>query len=164
MSAKQGVAQTFGMTDQAWKRHANPWSVWTRFAAIPAMETAVWSRAWLGWWCLIGVAAVIAWLWLNVHIFGPVEPVSWAAKGIYGEQLHVTGHAPRAHQRVLRWLIAAGLAGFGFIAWGLAALSIWPLIFGTTLLVLAQLWRIDRYGLLFEQHQSDAASRTDRQD
>ncbi|MGV9778250.1 DUF6653 family protein [Streptosporangium sp. NPDC003464] len=28
------------MTDEAWKRHANPWSVYTRSAAIPGMILA----------------------------------------------------------------------------------------------------------------------------
>jgi hypothetical protein len=152
MMTKNVVAGAHGMTDTAWKRHANPWSVWTRFAAIPAFELAVWSREWIGWWSLAGVAAVVAWLWLNVHVFRPVEPTSWAARGIYGEHLHVTGKAPAAHTTVLRLLIAAGLIGFAFIAWGLVTLEIWPAVFGTTLLVLAQLWRIDRYGLLYEQH------------
>lgn len=152
MKTANAVAGVHGMTDEAWKRHANPWSVWTRFAAIPAFELSVWSREWIGWWSLAGVAVVVLWLWLNVHVFGAVEATSWAARGIYGEQLHVDGHAPAAHRVVLRLLIAAGLAGFGFIAWGLVALEIWPVVFGTTLLILAQLWRIDRYGLLFEQH------------
>jgi hypothetical protein len=55
------------MTDQARKKHANPWSVWTQFAAIPAFELAVSSREWIGWWSLAGVALVVVWLWLNVH-------------------------------------------------------------------------------------------------
>jgi hypothetical protein len=36
------IAKTFGMTDEMWRRHANPWSVYTRFAAFPAMILAVW--------------------------------------------------------------------------------------------------------------------------
>lgn len=153
MDAKDVVAGAHGMTDEAWKRHANPWSVWTRFAAIPVLELAVWSRVWIGWWSLAGVAAVLVWLfWLNVRLFGPVEPVGWVARGIYGEQLHVEGSMLTAHRVVLRLLIAVGIAGFGFIAWGLVALDLWPLVFGTVVLVLAQLWRIDRYGLLYEQH------------
>ncbi|GAA1697804.1 hypothetical protein GCM10009733_110900 [Nonomuraea maheshkhaliensis] len=156
MKPKNVVAGAHGMSDQAWKKHANPWSVWTRFAAIPAFELAVWSREWIGWWSLAGVALVAVWLWLNVHLFRAVEPTSWAARGIYGEQLHVDGKVPAAHRVVLRLLIVAGLIGFAFIAWGLIALQIWPLLLGTVLLVLGQLWRIDRYGLLYEQHQSES--------
>ncbi|RSN29438.1 hypothetical protein DL990_24845 [Amycolatopsis sp. WAC 01416] len=32
------------MDDEAWRRHANPWSAWARFAAIPLMPLAIWSR------------------------------------------------------------------------------------------------------------------------
>jgi hypothetical protein len=153
--AADAVADAHGMTDAAWKRHANPWSVWTRFAAIPVFELAVWSREWVGWWSVVGVVVVLVWLFgLNVRVFSPVGPDSWAARGIYGEQLHMEGKVPAEHRRVLRLLIAAGLAGFVLIAWGLAVLDIWPLVLGTAVLVLGQLWRIDRYGLLYEQHQS----------
>ena len=77
------VAKTFGMTDEAWRRHANPWSVYTRFAAIPALILAIWSRVWIGWWALVPVAVVLVWLWINPHVFAAVtQPRSWAAKGI----------------------------------------------------------------------------------
>jgi hypothetical protein len=84
------VADTFRMTDEAWQRHANLWSVWTRFAAIPLMILAIWSRVWLGWWSPVPIAAVIAWLWLNPRVFAPVEtvcprlargPTSWLSCG-----------------------------------------------------------------------------------
>ncbi|MCK7622855.1 hypothetical protein MUU72_07020 [Streptomyces sp. RS10V-4] len=152
MSGKNAVAALHGMSDEAWQRHANPWSVWTRFAAIPAFELAVWSRQWLGWWCLAALAAVIAWLWLNVRVFPPVQPTGWTARGIYGEQLHVDGRLPAEHKTILNVLIATGLTGFALILWGLTALRIWPLALGTTMVVMGQLWRIDRYGLLFQQH------------
>ena len=34
------------------------------------------------------------------------------------------------------------------------ALEVWPTVFGTTLVVVAQLWRIDRFGWLWERHQA----------
>jgi hypothetical protein len=147
------IAQAFGMTDEAWRRHANPWSVYTRFAAIPAMILAVWSRVWIGWWSLIPVALVMLWLWLNPHVFAPVtEPRTWASKGIYGEKLWLQDPAgvPAECRAVLRWLIVPGLAGFALLAWGLAALEPWPTVFGATLIALAQLWRIDRLVRLYE--------------
>jgi hypothetical protein len=51
---------------EIWQRHANPWSVWTRFAAIPAMMLAVWSRVWIGWWSVAPIVLVMAWLVANV--------------------------------------------------------------------------------------------------
>jgi hypothetical protein len=148
------------MSDEAWKRHANPWSVWTRFAAIPAMLLAIWSRTWIGWWCLAPIAAVVVWLWINPFVFKAVEqPTSWAAKGIYGEKLwlHHRDLVPAGLRAVHRLLLVVGIAAFALLIWGLIALEIWPTVFGATLIVFGQLWRIDRFGLLYEA-VSDAAS------
>jgi hypothetical protein len=153
MAASDFIARTFSMDEESWRRHANPWSVWTRFAAIPAMILAVWSREWLGWGALFPVGLVAVWLWLNVKVFRPVEtPVAWASRGIYGERLWLLDRAavPPGHRIVLRWLILPGLAGFALIIWGLVRLEIWPTLFGATILVMAQLWRIDRFSLLYE--------------
>jgi hypothetical protein len=147
------ITKAFGMTDEAWRRHANPWSVYSRFAAIPAMILAIWSRVQLGWWSLAPVGLVVIWLWLNPHVFPPVTtPRSWAAKGIYGEKLWLQEPAsvPRDYRVVLRWVAVPGFCGFVLLIWGLVQLLVWPTIFGATLIVLAQLWRIDRLGMLYE--------------
>jgi len=74
------------MKDSAWRRRANPWSVWTSFAAIPAMIVAIWSRVWLGWvGALLPVAVVVLWLVVNPVIFLAVDvPKVWVSKGSYG--------------------------------------------------------------------------------
>jgi hypothetical protein len=152
------IATAFGMTDEAWRRHANPWSVYTRFAAIPAMIAAIWSRAWIGWWALAPVVLVIIWLWLNPHVFPAIaKPRSWAARGIYGERLWLLEpeRVPRDYRVVLRWLAIPGLAGLGLMVWGLMELLAWPTAFGATLIVLSQLWRIDRLGLLYDSAQRE---------
>jgi hypothetical protein len=156
MKALSQIAKVFGMSDEAWRRHANPWSVYTRFAALPALILAIWSRVWIGWWALVPVAAVIVWLGLNPHVFPAVAtPRSWAAKGIYGERLWLNepSRVPQDYRSVLRWLAVPALSGVVLLGWGLVQLLVWPTLFGATLIVLAQLWRIDRLGLLYEQHQ-----------
>ena len=156
MDGLSKISGAFRMSDEAWKRHANPWSVWTRFAAIPLMILGVWSRVWLGWWCLAPIAAVIVWLWLNPHVFAAVQtPTSWAAKGIYGEKIWLKerGRAPADLRAVLRVLIAVAALGFAILAFGLTTLMVWPTIFGASLIVLSQLWRIDRLGLFFEEQR-----------
>ena len=40
------------LSDETWRRHANPWSVWTRYAAFPLLVVAVWSYHAIGWWAL----------------------------------------------------------------------------------------------------------------
>jgi hypothetical protein len=161
MKLLERVARAFRMSDEAWKRHANPWSVWTRFAAIPAMLLAIWSRTWLGWWCLVPVAAVVVWLWINPHAFPAIErPTSWAARGIYGEKLWLLHRdlVPAGHKAVLRLLVVVGTAGFALLIWGLIALDGWPTVFGASLVVLGQLWRIDRFGLLYDEIERSQAT------
>ena len=158
MGAVSKIASVFRMTDEVWKRHANPWSVWTRFGAIPLMILAIWSRVWLGRWCLVPIAAVIVWLWLNPRVFAPVEnPTGWAAKGIYGEKLWLNGPAAGPGRLPSRAAVPdrgrrPGLRDPGF---GLIMLEVWPTVFIASLIVLGQLWRIDRLGLLFEEQRPE---------
>ncbi|HSK46418.1 MAG TPA: DUF6653 family protein, partial [Coriobacteriia bacterium] len=55
---------------------------------------------------------------------------------------------------IMRWLVAVGLAGFLFIAWGLWALDVWPTVYGATLVVFSQLWQLDRMRLLYDELQA----------
>jgi hypothetical protein len=161
--AAAAVAGAFRMTDEAWRRHANPWSVWTRFAAIPPLVAAIWSRQWIGWWSLAPLAAVAVWLWLNPHVFAPVRtPTRWASKGIYGEMVWARDRAevPAAHRSALRLISVPGVVGIGLLAWGLVVLQVWPTVVGVVLVVLAQLWRIDRLVWVYED--LDRAGRAPR--
>jgi hypothetical protein len=143
------------INEEMWKRHANPMSVWTRFAAIPAFALAAWSRVWLGWWSLVPSVLVLMWLVLNVFVFSPVDtPRSWASKGIYGERLWLAKRAdiPAHYATIQRRLIVLGIAGMAMLAWGLIRLHLWLVVVGTVVLVLAQLWRIDRFSTLYETY------------
>jgi hypothetical protein len=160
MGLARRVANAATTSEETWRRHANPWSVWTRFAAVPAMILAVWSRVWIGWWSLAPVAVVMIWLfWLNLRIFPPVtEPGSWAAKGVYGEKLWLRNlsRGSAEHQAIRRFLVVVGLAGFGFLIWGLVQLDFWPILYGATLVVLGKLWLIDRFGMLYDELNEDS--------
>ena len=46
------------------------------------MILVIWSRVWLGWWCLVPVATVVVWLRLNPYVFARGDADDWAAKGI----------------------------------------------------------------------------------
>lgn len=148
------IARAFRMSDEAWRRHAHPWSVYTRFAAIPPLLFAIWSRTWIGWWSLGPLALVFVWLWLNPHVFPPIyEPTKWASRGIYGEKIWANERAlvPRHHLNALRLIAIPGVAGIGLLAFGLIALAVWPTFVGVTLMVLAQLWRIDRLVWMYDE-------------
>jgi hypothetical protein len=60
-------------TQQSWKRHSNPWSVWTRILSYPLAFVPVWNRSWKQG------AAVGAWFTANPLIFpAPEDNSSWA--------------------------------------------------------------------------------------
>ena len=148
------VQRAFSMTDDAWRRHANPWSVYTRFAAIPPLVLALWSRTWIGWWCLVPLAVVAGWLWLNPRAFPAVEvPTAWASKGIYGEWIWAgqPERVPAHHRRAFRLIALPGVVGIALMVWGLVALSVWPTVVGVAFVVLAQLWRIDRLVWMYDE-------------
>jgi hypothetical protein len=154
MSLLDKYARMAGMSDEAWKRHANPWSVWTRFAAIPLGILAIWSRVWIGWWALVPVAVVALWLWWNPHAFAPIDkPTAWSSKGIFGERLWLQDRSamPTGFAVVQRIWIVGALMGAALLVWGLVALAIWPTVLGAALIVYGQLWRIDRLGIFYDR-------------
>jgi hypothetical protein len=154
MTFEQKVAATFKMSDEAWQRHANPWSVWTRNTVLPALILAIWSRAWLGWWSLVPVALAVLWMWMNPRIFPPPASTNnWASKAVLGERVALNRElipVPEHHRRAAFVLnIIAGL-GVPFIVWGLVKLALWPTLFGSALVYLGKLWFLDRMVWLYE--------------
>lgn len=63
------VTRAFGLRGGAWMRHSNPVSVWTRFAVLPLLALALWSRDWIGWWSLIPIALSLVWMFVNPLFF-----------------------------------------------------------------------------------------------
>lgn len=155
MKTTEAVAATFGLKDQgAWKRHANPWSVWTRMAGLVPILAPVFFRETLGWWALAIIAPGIAWMWLNPRAFKPVHhPVRWAEKGIYGEKLWSAGKstALARHKTAMRLLLLLAAAGAGLLVYGMVVIEAWPTIFGVTLVLLSQLWQIDRFAAIYDE-------------
>ncbi len=148
MTLERRIAGLFAMDEAAWARHANPWSGWTRLTALPALALAAWSRDWIGWWALLPFALALAWTWLNPRLFPPPRRLdSWMSRGVLGERLWLARDqvpVPSWHRLVPNLLCLAGLAGFACLAWGVAALHVWPALLGLAVAYLAKLWFIDR--------------------
>ncbi|HEX2020620.1 MAG TPA: DUF6653 family protein [Aurantimonas sp.] len=142
------------MDERDWRRHANPWSVWTRVAAFPLLVLAIWSRVWIGWWALTTTAAVIAFLYLNPRLFPPPrQPDNWASKATFGERIYLARKAvpiPRQHARAAAVLVAASMIGTILLVYGLVTLQITAVLVGTLLAAGAKLWFVDRMVWLFE--------------
>ena len=46
-TTERRLARLFGLECDAWMRHANPWSVWTRFSVVSLLGQSV-ANFWLG--------------------------------------------------------------------------------------------------------------------
>jgi len=69
------------LSDETWKRHANPWSGWTRTLSMPALAAAFYFH---NFW-LIGL--VVVWTVINPMLFPkPKNHDNWMSKGVLGEQ------------------------------------------------------------------------------
>ncbi len=154
MTFERKIADAFDMSDSNWERHANPWSVWTRFTILPLLILAIWSRVWLGWWALIPVAVVVLWTWLNPRIFPkPASTNNWASKAVLGERVWLNRDnipVPQHHLYLPTILSAVSAAGMIFLVWGLFALNVWSTLLGTFIVYLGKLWFIDRMVWLYQ--------------
>ena len=160
------VARLFGLTGDAWMRHANPRSVWTRFSCLSLLAVAIWSRDWIGWYCLLPIALAAAWMMLNPRLFGvPCSTRNWASKGVFGERIWSERRSAdipdQFRSRVPTLANAYGGIGLAMLTYGLIVLNAWPVVAGIVIVHGAKLWYIDRMVLLFEdmkQLRSDVAS------
>lgn len=155
MTLERKIAAAFNMSEDAWARHANPWSVWTRVTtALPLFILAVWSRVWLGWLSLIPVAIAVVWIWLNPRIFPkPRSTNNWASKGVFGERVWLNRDkipVPQHHRHVPNILTSVSALGMVFVIWGLVVLHIWSTLLGTALIYLGKLWFVDRMVWLYQ--------------
>ncbi|MBW4619352.1 MAG: hypothetical protein KME17_08335 [Cyanosarcina radialis HA8281-LM2] len=154
MTLESKIADIFSMSDAVWARHANPWSVWTRFTALPLLVLAIWSRVWLGWWAIVPVALAVLWTWFNPRVFPkPASTNNWASKAVLGERVWLNRNVipvPQHHQRVPSILSAVSASGVIFLVWGLVALNVWSTLLGTVIIYLGKLWFIDRMVWLYQ--------------
>jgi len=143
------------MTDEVWERHANPWSVWTRYLALPVLVFSIWSRMWIGWWSLVPILLSVVWIWLNPRVFKkPRSTNNWASKAVLGERVWLNRKEipiPEHHHPVINILNTISTAGTLICVWGLIKLSVWVTIFGVVLVVLGKSWFLDRMVWLYDE-------------
>ena len=160
MTLERTIADLFQMDERTWLRHANPWSVWTRFTVLPLLILAIWSRVWLGWLALLPITIFLLWMWLNPRIFSqPQTTNNWTSKGVLGERVWLNRDCvsvPEHHQKVPNILNLVAASGIPFLILGLVNLEVYPTLMGVILINLGKLWFIDRMVWLYEdmkEHQ-----------
>lgn len=141
-----------GMDEATWARHANPWSCYTRFAILPLLALAVWSRVWIGPFAWGAVALVLIWTWMNPRAFAPPKTLdTWASRGVLGERVYLRRRAeiPAHHLAWARGLSLAALPGLVAMALGLWWLELWWVLFGVVLAMGPKIWFVDRMVWLY---------------
>ncbi|MGB0901404.1 DUF6653 family protein [Halocynthiibacter sp.] len=136
-----------GMSDDVWLRHANPWSVWTRFTLLPLFSLAIWSRDWIGGWAWLAVGLVLIWNWVNPRLFKVPQGLdNWASRGVLGEQIYLkrTDEVAQHHLTCLRVLMVVTIPGMGLMAWGLWRLDLIATLSGVALTMIMKTWFVDR--------------------
>ena len=151
------LAKAFGLQGEGWMRHANPASVWTRFTVLSLLSLAIWSRDWIGIWCLIPVALALVWMFVNPLFFkAPESTRNWASRAVLGERIWVDrDKIDLPEQFRSRWssLIANAYStiGMGFLAYGLVDLGLLATIAGLLITHGGKAWYLDRISLLYAE-------------
>jgi hypothetical protein len=150
------VTKLFGLEGDTWMRHANPVSVWTRFAVLPLLALAVWSREWIGWWSLAAVALALVFMMVNPLLFPPPRSTrNWTSRSVLGERIwSERGKVELPPQfrgsGVTYATYAIQVVGMAVLVYGLVGLDLLAVVSGLLIMQTAKAWFLDRMVLLFE--------------
>jgi hypothetical protein len=153
VTSESRFAQLFGLRGENWIRHANPISVWTRFTVLSLLAISIWSRDWIGWYCLIPITLSMVWMMVNPLLFPkPRSTKNWASKGVFGERIFADRKRveipDQFRSRVPNIANAYSSLGIVLLAYGLVSIRVLPIIAGIVIVHGGKLWYIDRMVLL----------------
>lgn len=149
------VARAFGLEGETWLKHANAASVWTRFSVVSLFALAVWSREWIGIWCLVPITLSIVWMFVNPLLFAaPASTRNWASRTVLGERIWVDRDKvdlPEQFRSRAASLIANAYSavGLAILVYGLVDLNVLAAITGILITHGGKAWYLDRVQLLF---------------
>ena len=154
MTLERKIANLFNLTDKNWMKHANPWSVWTRYSVLPIIVLAFWSRIWIGMWHLVPAIISIAWMFFNPRFFKkPKSTKNWASKSVLGERVWLNRDkvaVPKHHSKIIPILNLVSSAGMILAIWAIVKLAAWPAVPGVALAYLGKSWYLDRMVWIYE--------------
>lgn len=160
MSNQSYLEHALSMSDEVWKRHANPWSGWTRMTIPVLFAAAIWSRGWISWFVVVPIGLLVAWTWWNPRAFpAPKKHDNWMTRGVLGERVWLNRRQrpiPPHHQAM--GLLLACMSAFGIppLVWGLWVYDIWAVIAGLILIIVGKLWFLDRMVWLLKETSTDS--------
>lgn len=154
MTTEKQIAKIFNLSWDNWQKHANPWSVWTRFATLPFLILAIWSHVWICWYSLIPIILLIIWLIINPTLFKkPKSFDSWASKAVLGERFFAerkTTPVPKYHNTPIMILTAIQTIWGITLMVGLWNTHMYLTIIWTIIIYLAKMWFLDRMVWIYE--------------
>ena len=157
MTFEEQIAKTFNLHGDNWMKHANPWSIWSRFATLPFLILAIWSRVWIGYYCLIPIVLLVVWLVINPTLFKkPKSFDNWGAKCVLGEKYWTQrkkNPVPQRHTVMVHILTVLQAVGGITLMFGLWKLNLHLTILGTVSVYLTKMWFLDRMVWIFEDMQ-----------
>ena len=154
-TSESRVAKAFGLEGDKWLRHANPVSVWVRFAVLPLLVLSIWSRRWIGRRSLLPVGASLVFMVVEPVLFRPPRSTqNWASRGVLGERIWADRNAVDLPEQfrstaVPNTTYAFQFAGLAILARGLVVFDLRSVVGGLLLVQCAKVWFIDRMVLLF---------------
>lgn len=161
MNIDKLILKIFLPDDESWLRHANPWSVWTRFITLPFIVLAVWSRVWISWYCLIPITLLVIWVVINPRLFEkPSSFDSWGSKAVLGERIYMKRSEfplPEHHRMPITILTVLQSIGGGILIYGVWSLNVYLTAHGLTFVYLAKMWFLDRMVWLYDESESKAS-------
>ena len=158
MTFEKRIAAKFQMDEETRLRHANPWSVYTRFTVVPLMALSVRSRVRVGDWWILLFGGVIVWTRYNPRIFAkPASYNTWAGKGVFGERIRLhRDKKPVAsyHYRPIRLLNLIQVSGLVLMIVWLTILHWWLTIIWI-ILIYTKVRFVDRMVRIFEEMKDE---------
>lgn len=145
------------MDDAAWRRHANPLSVYSRFTCLPLIVLAIWSHHWIGWWVLALLAMALLWTWANPRLFPePARWDRWASRGVMGERVFLDHRdmLPPHHRRAATLLTIGSITGLPVMVYGVWALDVAATLLGLLVTMICKTWFVDRMVWILQDWQS----------
>ncbi|MEX0672522.1 MAG: DUF6653 family protein [Candidatus Paceibacterota bacterium] len=130
------------LSKNTWKRHANPWSGWTRVLAMPVIAVGLYLQS---YW-ILGLAVV--WLIVNPLIFPkPKSTNNWMSRGVLGEEKYYADgkKLKRDLPTLLNSINVPVFIAFIYFGW---TGQLIPLILSGLLVMTLKFWFIDRMNLL----------------
>ncbi len=159
---EQAMIKAFGLTDEGWRRHANPWSVYTRIPIPALLALAIWSRKWIGRRSVVPIVAVCVWTAVNPRAFPPPRSVDrWASQSVLGERLWTASRKQGTPtRRALAPIVLTGIntAGMAVLVRGLIILDPWMTATGLAVHMAGKNWFLDRMVWHYEDATRDQAA------